>query len=175
MVVGDAYVFQGFLTPVLTQLFFPNHRLLFSHASAEVRGKNTPERKVPSTGDLTHNHQVMSPTRSPLNHPGEATLVTMASKIIWRNTITWRNLKEDYLRNVPVKFGKNPVYSFWGKFFKEKVYGCTQGRTDRRTHDKHNTITIAYWSSTSGARNCLLWAISFPTVLPKTCTGDIKT
>ena len=70
MAVGDAYVFPGFLTPVLTILFFQSHRLLFSHASAEVRGENTPERKVASTWDRTHNHQVMSPTRSPLSHPG---------------------------------------------------------------------------------------------------------
>ena len=70
MAVGDAYVFPGFLTPVLTLLFFQSHRLLFSHASAEVRGENTPERKVASTWDQTHNHQVMSPTRSPLSHPG---------------------------------------------------------------------------------------------------------
>ena len=62
MAVGDAYVFPGFLTPVLTLLFFQSHRLLFSHASAEVRGENTPERKVASTWDRTHNHQVMSPT-----------------------------------------------------------------------------------------------------------------
>ena len=51
MAVGDAYVFPGFLTPVLTLLFFQSHRLLFSHASAEVRGENTPERKVASTWD----------------------------------------------------------------------------------------------------------------------------
>ena len=70
MAVGDAYVFPGFLTPVLTLLLFQSHRLLFSHASAEVRGENTPERKVASTWDRTHNHQVMSPTRSPLSHPG---------------------------------------------------------------------------------------------------------
>ena len=70
MAVGDAYVFPGFLTPVLTLLFFQSHRLLFSHASAEVRGENTPERKVASTWDRTHNHQVMSPTCSPLSHPG---------------------------------------------------------------------------------------------------------
>ena len=70
MAVGDAYVFPGFLTPVLTLLFFQSHRLLFSHASAEVRGENMPERKVASTWDQTHNHQVMSPTRSPLSHPG---------------------------------------------------------------------------------------------------------
>ena len=47
MAVGDAYVFPGILTPVLTQFFFSfqSHRLLFSHASAEVRGENTPEIK----------------------------------------------------------------------------------------------------------------------------------
>ena len=72
MAVGDAYVFPGFLTPVLTLLFFQSHRLLFSHASAEVRGENTPERKVASTWDWTHNHQVLSPTRSPLSHPGRS-------------------------------------------------------------------------------------------------------
>ena len=61
-----------FLTPVLTQLFFQSHRQLFSHASAEVRGENTPERKVASTGDRTHNHKVICPTGSPLSHPGGA-------------------------------------------------------------------------------------------------------
>ena len=52
--------------------YFQSHQLLFSHASLEVRGGNTPERKVASTGDRTHNHQVMSTTRSPLSHPGGA-------------------------------------------------------------------------------------------------------
>ena len=66
------HVFPGFLTPVLTQNSFQSHRLLFSQASAEVRGENTTERKVASTGDRTHNHQVMSPTRSSLSHPGGA-------------------------------------------------------------------------------------------------------
>ena len=41
MLVGDVHVFPAFLTPVLTQLPFQSHRLLFSHASAEVRGENT--------------------------------------------------------------------------------------------------------------------------------------
>ena len=45
MAVDDAYVFPGFLTPVLTQIFFQKPRLLFSHASAEPRGENTPEKK----------------------------------------------------------------------------------------------------------------------------------
>ena len=39
MAVGDAHAFLGFLTPVLTQLSLPSHRLPFSHASAEVRGE----------------------------------------------------------------------------------------------------------------------------------------
>ena len=45
MAVGNARVFPGFLTPVLTQLFFPK-----LPASAEVRGENTPERKVAPRG-----------------------------------------------------------------------------------------------------------------------------
>ena len=75
MAVGDAHVFPGFLTPVLTQLFFPKpSTIFFLHASAQVRGKNMPERKFASTRDRTHNHQVMSPTRSQLSHPGGAKL-----------------------------------------------------------------------------------------------------
>ena len=69
MTVGDEHVFPGFLTPVLTQLSFQSHRLIFSHAVTELRGENTPERKFVSTGDRTHDHQVMSTTRSPLSHP----------------------------------------------------------------------------------------------------------
>ena len=61
MVVVDAHVFLGFLTPALTQLSFQRHRLLFSHASAEVIGENMTERKFASTGSQTHNHQVMGP------------------------------------------------------------------------------------------------------------------
>ena len=33
----DAHVFPDFLTLVLTQLSFENHRLLFSHATEKVR------------------------------------------------------------------------------------------------------------------------------------------
>ena len=39
MAVGDPHAFPGFLTSVLTQLFFPKQLTTFSHASAEVRGK----------------------------------------------------------------------------------------------------------------------------------------
>ena len=71
MAVGDAHVSPGFLIPVLTQFFFSqSHQLLFSQTLAEVRGENTPERKFASSGYRTQNHKVMSPTRSPLSHPG---------------------------------------------------------------------------------------------------------
>ena len=60
MAVGKLYVFPGFLTPVLTELSFQIHRLLFSHSSAEVRGENTPDTKFASTGSRTHNHQKCS-------------------------------------------------------------------------------------------------------------------
>ena len=69
MAVGDTHVF---LTPVLTLLSFQSHKLLFVHATAEVRGENTSERKFASYRYQTHNHKVMSPTRSPLSHPGAA-------------------------------------------------------------------------------------------------------
>ena len=64
------HVFPGFLTPVLTQISFQSHRLLFSYVSEELRGENTRERNFASTGSRTHNYQVMSPTRSPLSHRG---------------------------------------------------------------------------------------------------------
>ena len=58
-----------FLTTALTQTSFQWHRLLSSNASTKVRDENTPERKFAWTGYRTHNHQVMSLTRSPLSHP----------------------------------------------------------------------------------------------------------
>ena len=50
MVVGDAHVFPGFLTPVLTQLSFQSHQLLFSHASAQVRGEKVSWRNLHQLG-----------------------------------------------------------------------------------------------------------------------------
>ena len=63
----------SFPTPLLTQISFQSHRLLFSHASAEVRGENTLERNLASTGSQTHNQQVMSLTPSSLSHQDRAT------------------------------------------------------------------------------------------------------
>ena len=45
MAVGGTHVFPGFLTPALTQISFQSHKLLSSHASAEMRGETDPERK----------------------------------------------------------------------------------------------------------------------------------
>ena len=55
------------------------------------------------------------------------------------NTIIWRNFKEDHLRNIPVKFGKNPVNSFWGEVFGRKsLQTRTYERTDRCMHRRTN-------------------------------------
>ena len=75
-VVGGAHVFHSFHTPVPTQVSFQSHRLLFSYASAEVRGENTLERKFAKTVFQSHNHQVLSLTCSPLSQPGR-------SRIVW--------------------------------------------------------------------------------------------
>ena len=66
MVVSEAHVLPGFLTPVQKELPFQSHRLLFSHALA-MRGKNTPERKFATARYWTHNHQAMSRTCSSLS------------------------------------------------------------------------------------------------------------
>ena len=85
MAVGDAHVFTGFLTPVLTQFSFQSHRLLFSHASGQVRGENTPERNFASTGSQTHNHQVMRPTSSPLCQRGGGIIFILLDSLHFTN------------------------------------------------------------------------------------------
>ena len=83
MEVGDAHFFLAFSHQYYHNFSFQSHRLLFSDASAEVRGKNIQERKFASTGDQTHNHQVMRPTRSPLSHPGGAYIDIQSA--LWPN------------------------------------------------------------------------------------------
>ena len=72
MAVDDAYVFPGFLTPVLTQLFFPKPPTTFLTFFYRGERRKYAGKKVVSTGDRTRNHQVMDPTRSPLSHLGGA-------------------------------------------------------------------------------------------------------
>ena len=74
MAVGDAHVFPGFLTPALTQLFFPKPPTTFLTCFCRGERRKYAGKKVRLNGNQTHNHQVMSPTSSPLSHPGGARL-----------------------------------------------------------------------------------------------------
>ena len=64
------------------------------------------QKEVTSTGDRTHNHQVMSPTRSPLSHPGGAPTSALTETSIlytdghthtrkYRHTETWTETQTD--------------------------------------------------------------------------------
>ena len=75
MVVGDTHVFPGFLTPVLTQLFFPKSLITFLTCFCRGESENTPERKFTSTRDRTQkppDHESDMLTTEP---PGQAKLV----------------------------------------------------------------------------------------------------
>ena len=79
MGVDDAYVFPGFLTPVITQLFFPKPPTTFLTCFCRGEGRKYAGKKSRlNQGDQTRNHQVMSPTRSPLSHPGSFQPALMA-------------------------------------------------------------------------------------------------
>ena len=81
-------MFPGFLTPVLTQLFFPKPPTTFLTCFCRGERRNTPERKVASTGDRTHTHQVISQTRSPLSYPGGVgTLLLFCSWFLFHNIV----------------------------------------------------------------------------------------
>ena len=83
MAVGDAYVFPGFLTPVITQLFFPKPATTFLTCYCRGESENSPDRKVFSTVDPTNNHQVMSLTCSPLSHLGRALYRRDSSRVVY--------------------------------------------------------------------------------------------
>ena len=60
-----------------------------------------------------------------------------------------KELKEDHLRNIPVKLGKNIVNSFWEVFWRQSLQMHT--RMNAPTHDRQNAMTIAQWALASGA------------------------
>ena len=70
--VGDTHLYRLPHTSTNTTFLSKATNYFFSHASAEVRVENMLERMFASPGDRTHNHQLMSPTRSPLSYPGRA-------------------------------------------------------------------------------------------------------
>ena len=65
MAVGDAHVFPGFLTPILTQLSFQSQRLLSLHASEARAGQNVRFKWVSNSQPPGQNQ-----TNSPVTHPG---------------------------------------------------------------------------------------------------------
>ena len=64
--------FLVFLTPVLTQLFFSKPPTTFLTWFCRSERRKCAGKKVRLNRDRTHNQQVVSPTRSPLSHPGKA-------------------------------------------------------------------------------------------------------
>ena len=78
MAVSDAHVFPCFLTPVLTQLFFPKPPTTSLTCFCRGERQKYARQKIRLNRDRTHNHQVMSLTRSPLSHPsGGGLLLTL--------------------------------------------------------------------------------------------------
>ena len=70
--VGDTHVFPGFPHTSTNTNFFPKPPTTFLTCFNKGESENSPKRNFASTGSRTHNHQSMSPTRSPLSHPGGA-------------------------------------------------------------------------------------------------------
>ena len=88
MAADGAHVFPGFLTPVLTPLSFQIHQLHYSRATAVVRGENAPESNFALNGYQSHNHQVISSTRSPLSQPGGSEAGGRANDGVRMNPLT---------------------------------------------------------------------------------------
>ena len=76
----------------------------------------------------------------------------MATRILHVTQLFEGIWKRITYRNIPVKFGKNPVNSFLKEEF-------TDARTDERTDDGHNAMTIALWPLASGAKNMYITEI----------------
>ena len=68
----------------------------------------------------------------------------MAIKILYR-ILYWSNLKEVHLRNIPVKFRKNPVNSFWEEIFWRKslrMHAGADGWTNARRTQRHDNSSL---------------------------------
>ena len=149
MAVGDAHVFPGFLTPVLTQLFFPKPATTFLTCFSRGERRNTPERKFASTGDRTHNRQVMSPTHSPLSHPGGAWWIRTLVCTTLFPTIS-SNLSQRKLPVVELKLHCRPCRYFL------IVYGL---RKSRAAHARYLNdfmyIQVSAWHNSSSILSSL--------------------
>ena len=66
------HAFPGFLTPVLTQLFFPKPPITFLTCFCRVARRIYAGKKSRLNRGSNSHHQVTSPTCSPMSHPGGA-------------------------------------------------------------------------------------------------------
>ena len=106
MAVGDAYVFSGFLTPVLTQLFFP--KPLTTFLTCFCRGDRRKYAGKKSRLNRGLNSQPPGPESDTLTTepPGLGVLS-------WgRNQIISINSEEVHARNISMKFHRNWMGSF---------------------------------------------------------------
>ena len=81
MAFGDAHVFPGFLTPVLTQIFFPKPPTTFLTCFCRGERRKYVGKKDRLNRGQNNNHKVMSPTRSSLSHPGWAIVACNDSEV----------------------------------------------------------------------------------------------
>ena len=108
----------------MCHISFRSHRLLFSHASTEVRSENTPEIFFPSTGFRTHNHQAMSPTRSP-QPPGRSTK-------LWDKTVYGQAGKTKVSRSAQADISRY--------FLQKHLAPCFQGNDDGLIRENSNCL-----------------------------------
>ena len=72
MAVGDAHKFPGFLTPVLTQLFFPRPLTTFLKCFCRGERRKYARKKVCPNWRWNSQPPVISQTCSTLSHPAVA-------------------------------------------------------------------------------------------------------
>ena len=108
MAIGDAYVFPGFLTPVLTQLFFPKSPTTF--LTCFCRGKRRKYAGKKSRLNRGSNSQPPGryPTRSLLSHPG-------GGQPIW-NTV------QTYIAGKKKRKGKEDILEFSHGYYKIHIF-----------------------------------------------------
>ena len=122
-----------------------SHRPLFSHSSTEVRGEFMPERKFASTRDRTHNHQVTSPTRSLLSHPGGA---------FWEGRKCWLR-KLFSLQTEPARVTQSARYSTWeqavgGSISSRSISSDDWCQSFRQDSFLHHCVPLLWAKAASG-------------------------
>ena len=79
---------------------FQSHRLLFSHASEEVGGENRPGKKFASIRIKLTTTRSLSPTSSPLSHPGRTKLLSAQASHLDKSNflIFWYEIKNCHVQ-----------------------------------------------------------------------------